>query len=311
MAEQGALMGEKLPDAAAAIASEVGAAEGSRKDQLKLWFARSAAHQPRILWVAWIVVALVWIASLVLAYGAWILGFSALWGWMKTGGTLAWAGGALGSLLLFCVPIWGWMAALGFTHFVADCMLAQENDSVAVARERVRETEEDALNRLESTDQAGLLPLLRYSRAQLDAYYAMGLAQTRRSFINAVTAMWLGFLLLIVGVALYVAPVERLGLPHPTADFKTLILASAAIIEFIAALFLWVYRSTIGQLTFYYRLQMHSHTAILCFRIATTMDQADETKRAIIDKVLGSSMVPERPAMVTSKGLASLIGKGG
>ena len=159
---------------------------------------------------------------------------------------------------------------------------------------------------------AGLLPLLKYSRAQLDAYYEIGLKQTRGSFFNAVLAMWLGFVLLLVGIWLYVGPVEQLGLTRPPQNFNVLILSGAAIVEFISALFLWVYRSTIAQLTYYYRLQMHSHTSILCFRMASTMEKADDTKRAIIESVLGWTATPERPPLPGAKGLRNLMsGVGG
>lgn len=122
--------------------------------------------------------------------------------------------------------------------------------------------------------------------------------------------MWLGFLILIFGIALYVGPLENFGLKRPSEDFNVLIISSAAIVEFISALFLWVYRSTIDQLTFYYRLQMRSHVAILSFRMATTMETADEAKRAIIDSILDSSLRPERiPGPAGGKGLRALIGK--
>jgi hypothetical protein len=229
-----------------------------------------------------------------------------LWAW---GGqsVLNWIGAAIASIFVAGAPLWGWMGASHVTSVVWAATLAAERQAMVAVRERVRETEEDALKRLEKTDEAGLLPLLRYSRAQLDAYYVMGLEQTRRAFVNAVVAMWLGFLILLVGIGLYIGPVEYLKIARPTGDFNTIVLASAVIVEVIAALFLWVYRSTTGQLTFYYRLQMHSHTSILCYRMASTMTAPDEAKRAIIDKVLSSTLVPERPPLTGSKGLAGLL----
>lgn len=266
-----------------------------------------AAH-PRFTAVAWFLVLLLWAGSLALAWLSWFVGLSELWSWALENGigyARVWrvALALIGSIFLFVVPIWGWIIAYGFTEIVLDASVGDEKEKLATARERVRETEEDALRRLEKTDEVGLLPLLRYSRAQLDAYYAMGLGQTRRAFVNAALAMWLGFLLLVSGIALYIAPLGQFGIEPPTGDFNLLILASAVIIEVVSALFLWVYRSTIGQLTFYYRLQMQSHTAIMCFRIATTMDQADEAKRAVIDKLLGAAPEPERPEPMGAAGL--------
>lgn len=245
-------------------------------------------------YLLWTLVAILWLAAIAAAYFAWFAGLSELWAWSGTSlvrGLVA----ILGSLLLLMVPFWVAMIAYSFTGTMTRVSVSPESITVQRAQERVRETEEDALGRLESTDSANLLPLLRYSRAQLDAYYAIGLEQTRRGFFNAVVAMWLGFVILILGVALYIGPVERFGLQRPDEDFNTLILSSAAIVEFISALFLWVYRSTISQLTFYYRLQMRSHTAILCFRMASTMAESDEAKRAIIASILDASMTPEQP----------------
>lgn len=290
-----------------AAAAAVPTTEEKGPGLLSDWARRQSARDPRFLYVLWGIAALLWLLVPISLYFAWWLGFPWLWRWVGDD----WLRGALGvggSIVLFVIPVWAGMIASSVTRFVAGVDLESESAHIAAARERVRETEEDALKRLETTDQANLLPLLRYSRAQLDAYYAIGLAQTRRSFVNAVIAMWLGFLILILGVALYVGPVETLGLSRPSEDFNILILSSAAIVEFISALFLWVYRSTINQLTFYYRLQMRSHTAILCFRMSTTMENADLAKRAIITSMLDSSLVPEPTPPTGSKGFASLIG---
>jgi hypothetical protein len=266
------------------------------------------ARDPGFVYVAWLIVLGVWALSLVVAYVTWIVGFPMLWGWAgsNVGRIIA---AVIGSIFLFCIPIWGWIAAESLTRFVVDTTLTDEAVAVADARERVRTTEADVLGQLETSDTAGLLPLLRYSRAQLDAYYVMGLAQTRRSFVNAAIAMWLGFLILLVGLTLQVVPLERFGVPRPTTNINILVISGTLIVEVISALFLWVYRSTIGQLTFYYRLQMQAHTAILSFRIATTMTtkDSDAAKRAIIDKLLDSAMAPERPAMVGTKGLSARL----
>ena len=277
-----------------------------RPDALIGWLSRLVKRQPQILYAAWLVVLVVWLLSLALAYVVWILGYPLLWQWGNHS-VLNWFGAAFASIFYAGLPLWGWIGAWRVTGIVWAATLASEREAMVAVRARVRETEEDALKRLEKTDEAGLLPLLRYSRAQLDAYYVMGLEQTRRAFVNAVVAMWLGFLILLVGIGLYIGPVEYLKIARPTGDFNTIVLASAVIVEVIAALFLWVYRSTTGQLTFYYRLQMHSHTSILCYRMASSMTASDEAKRAIIDKVLSSTLVPERPPLTGSKGLTGLL----
>lgn len=239
----------------------------------------------------------------------WVVWFATLWAW--AGADIARIVGAITVTFLM-----GILTILVITVFV---MLAQswissfgsaENLKIARAREQADKVEDQVLRDLEGQDTAGLLPLQRYSRSQLKTYYEIGLQQVRRSFVNATIAMWLGFLILLAGVALYVLPLEQFHVPKPTGSFNTIILASAVIVEVIAALFLWVYRSTIAQLTYYYRLQMHSHTSILCYRIAESMNEPDKAKQAIIAEILRASFTPERPAVRGASGLRGLLSGG-
>jgi hypothetical protein len=278
----------------------------SRLDKLRQFLVR----HPRLVLSGWTLVILAFVLLLPIAYFCWYVLPGELWTFAQQK-WWHWVPAFFGYLFLFAIPIWAAIGALSLAGFVADLSLAIEDEAVQDAQQAVRETEEDAIRRLEQTDAAGLLPLLKYSRAQLDAYYAVGLNQTRRSFFNAVLAMWLGFILLLVGIALYVGPVDRIGITRPGQDFQIVILSGAVIIELVSALFLWVYRSTTAQLTYYYRRQMHSHTAILCFRIASTMERPDETKRAIIDKMLDWDDLPERPPVTGAKGIRSLLPSGG
>src|SRR5690606_11204081 len=65
-------------------------------------------------------------------------------------------------------------------------------------------------------------------------------------------------------------------------DRNTLVLLTGAVIEFIAAAFLWVYRFSIQQQTYYYRRQLSLHNALLAHRLATTMEAKDDsTKRSV------------------------------
>jgi hypothetical protein len=261
--------------------------------------------------LGWSLVALAFLLLLPLAYLCWYFLPPYLWGW-ATKAAWHWIAAVFGFLFIWMPPIWGAMAASSLTGFVVDLSLSAQEAAVHKAQQDVRETEEDAIRRLEQTDTAGLLPLLKYSRAQLFAYYQMGLNQAKGSFFNSVVAMWLGFGLLLIGVALFVGPVEKIGLKRPpSTDIEVVVMGGAAIIEFVSALFLWVYQSSIAQLTFFYNSQMHSHTSILCFRIASTMDQqkADDAKRAIIDKVLDWNLRPERPKLRGGKGMLSVLSK--
>jgi len=261
----------------------------------------------RYVFVGGVIIAmLLWLIVIVVIPVACVLWLPRFWGWAE-GSTFRMVVGLVIIVFLALISLALLGLALDVGRAIFRLGAAREDERIRMARLHIRRTEDDALRRLEKTEMGGLLPLLRYSRAQLEIYYDISLQQTRRSFSNAVTAMWLGFMILILGVALYIGPVERLGLGRPSLDFNVLILSSAAIVEFISALFLWIYRSTISQLTFYYRLQMHSHSAILAFRMATSMGSADEAKCAIITSMLDSSMMPDRPSVEGARGLMSLI----
>jgi len=270
-----------------------------------------AKHPRPILVAGWTITALTFLAVLGAAYLCWYLFPPQLWKW-ATLQWWHWLPAVFGFCFLFAIPTWVGWGAMSLTSFLADFSLSVADSALHKAQQAVRETEEEAIRRLEQTDGAGLLPLLKYSRAQLEAYYQIGLSQTRRGFFNSVLAMWLGFILLLVGVALYVVPMQQLGLKSPSQDFRILIMGGATIIEFISALFLWVYRSSTAELIHFYNTQMHIHTSILCFRIADTMEPAksDDTKRAIVDKVLDWKSMPDNPPLVGSQGLRALLQPG-
>ncbi|PZU09617.1 MAG: hypothetical protein DI605_08040 [Sphingomonas sp.] len=275
------------------------------RDKVVTWLTPRLRRSNGMLAGLWGVILLAWILVVALVIvGGWL--DLVIWRWSIKAPwrfLFSWVG-----LVLVYYPAIGIaLGATNLTGVAVDATFVDDATDLTKVRQRVRQTEQEAINKLASSDQAELLPLLRYSRAQLDEYYAIGLKQTRRSYLSAVVAMWLGFALLFAGVLLYIAPVEQLGLKRPPADFRAVILSSAAIVEFIAALFLWVYRSTTGQLTFYYRLQMQSHTAILAFRMAGTMKEPDDTKRHIVEAILHSTMTPERPSLIGGKGLAALV----
>ena len=294
-------------------------ATSSKQETLraKLWRliqskVQASGYRTAAVVVGWSLVVLAFLLLLPIAYLCWYVLPPLLWAWAHRS-LWYWIPAVFGFLFLWLPPIWGAMAATYFTGLVVDLSLSLQGPEEHKAQQDVRQTEEDAMRSLEQTDKEGLVPLLKYSRAQLLAYYQMNMKQATGSFVNSVVAMWLGFALLLMGVALFVGPVERVGLNRPTSDIKILVMGGAAIIEFISALFLWVYQSTVAQLTYFYSTQMHSHTAILCFRMASTMEHSkeDDAKRAIIDKVMDWNLMPERPQVRGAKGLLSVLSKSG
>jgi hypothetical protein len=255
--------------------------------------AEFLAGHSRILATAWMLAAVFFLCIIPVGYLTWYTSFKALWDWEQ----FHWWAIALkmfGSLGLILAPLMILAMAVAFATFLANVSLRASEGRVRKARDALRDAEREALDRLEKSDEPRLLPLLKYSRAQLEAYYAVGLGQARKSFMNSVLAMWLGFLVLLAGLAYQVvAPHTNLG--SPSSDFKNLTLGSGAIIEFISAAFLWVYRSATVQLTTFYDRQMQTHASVLSFRIAATMGNEharDRAKAAIVDSILANKIQP-------------------
>lgn len=149
------------------------------------------------------------------------------------------------------------------------------------------------------------MPLLRYSRVQLEAYYEIGLTQTQRSFRYSVIAMWIGFSVIVSGIVIRVVDLGKFGVRPLDSDVSTLIIVSGAIIEVISALFLWVYRSSIRQLTYFYNRQLYNHSVLMSQRIAETMTSADEVKKTIIEQLLDRSWTFEPDTLPSGKSLLS------
>jgi len=167
---------------------------------------------------------------------------------------------------------------------------------------------------LEQADPTGLVHLVTYSRMQLQAYYRMGLTQTQRSFRYSIIAMWLGFAVILIGLLYQVVPLpaswsallDSSGGPAAKADLRVVALAGSTVIELIAALFLWVYRSSIAQLKYFYDRQMHIHNVVMCHRIAGAMKEPDATLAKIVDKVLERTWATELLAQPSGKVLSEL-----
>jgi hypothetical protein len=121
--------------------------------------------------------------------------------------------------------------------------------------------------------------------------------------------MWIGFTIITFGVVIHVIDLDRFGLRPIDTNINTLIIISGAIVEIISALFLWVYRSSIKQLTYFYNRQMYNHSVLMSQRIAETMSDSDELKKIMIEKLLDRSWVNESNSLPSGKSLLSFSSK--
>jgi len=247
----------------------------------------------------------------IMAYGAiWYWVIPVVWRWgfdpISRNAILS----VLGLLFLIFLPVGLIFSLFSVPIDIIKLYLEEQESELSKKIDKMKDAQsevEEELKAIEKNDPIGLTQLIRYSRLQLEAYYTIGLSQTQRSFRYSVIAMWIGFIILLGGIIQHVIPMEKLNLKPPSSDVNVLILVGGAIIEIISALFLWVYRSTIGQLTYFYNRQMHTHNVLLGYRIATTMQNSDDTKKVIVEKILDQMWTPERIAPQGAEGISKLL----
>lgn len=139
---------------------------------------------------------------------------------------------------------------------------------------------------LYAVDSEKLLPLISHSRIELEQYYQIGLSQTKKSYTYSIVSMWLGLIILFLGMLMYIFPNEVLNNEIKNGNLQPLILVSGMVLEIISALFLAVYKTSLKKLTYFYDRQIFIHNALFAFKISKTMDDKDESKRLIVEKIL-------------------------
>ncbi|NJK52513.1 MAG: hypothetical protein HC936_06225 [Leptolyngbyaceae cyanobacterium SU_3_3] len=264
-----------------------------RPKQKESGWIKFLRRNPKLRWPAFIfVVILSFVAIVSLGYVCWYWWLVSLWNWGFN--PPSWKGilSILGGLYLLIIPF---MPLYIIPSLDSILELIAEDREGALRRKVDEADEQQALveKELEAKDASGLIPLIRYSRLQLQAYYKIGLTQTQRSFHYSVIAMWIGFIVIISGliphILSYLEPFTRVR----SDNIQTLTLAGGIVIEVISALFLWVYRSSIAQLTYFYDRQMYNHNILLCSKIIEEMSDGDTVRQIIVEKVLDKQWIKD------------------
>jgi hypothetical protein len=212
-----------------------------------------------------------------------------LWNWGFTDGGF-WSGFAAiyGVLMLIMVPI----ALLGgFFSWIEEVFEIYANDAQKEFQKKLDEINKERLtyeDKLEKTDSELLIPLITYSKLELETYYKLGLNQTQKSYKYSILAMWIGFLLIVFGIVIYMIPSNILKIDNLeiSEKIKFITIASGVVLELISGLFLWIYKNSITQLNYFYSRQIFIHNSLFAFRVAQTMKDSDEAKKEIVSKIL-------------------------
>jgi hypothetical protein len=287
-------------------------ASGARKFASLLAQAMSGTWSERLLVLASLVLALLVFGGL--AWVCWYWWLLGIWAWGFDSFTWRSFVAPIVVLYLAIIPfvaVWAFPALVEFWGEYGS--LRQQ---VSSAREAQRNIERE----LQQDDPHRLVLVLSYSREMLAEYYAIAMSQAQRSFRYCLIAMWLGFIVLIAGVIDSFVPLSEVlvaqlgGAPLADAAAATvasndLVLLTGVVIEFIAAAFLWVYRFSIRQQTYYYRRQLRLHNALLAHRLSADMgnDRAAAIGK-IVERLL-DDMDTAEPTPPNAGGLRRLLGR--
>jgi hypothetical protein len=294
---------------------------GTWLSQRLLDYLRKHPDIRKVVWLTWLAIGLAIVGTVIFVS---VPAIGWLWQWAvpQSPNDLASGLEVLGKGLaaLFASSILVTLA-IGLAVFVfgslGEILALYYDDDTTVLREAVeRGSDEQARveEELGKVDESGLVLLLRYSRIQLEQYYAIGLSQTQRSFKYGVIAMWIGFTVIMLGIGLNAVNVEKLPQVPLRTDTSYLAFGAGLVIEVISALFLWLYRRSIKQLTYFYDRQMYNHGILMSFRIASAMESADAQKpsasdamkQLIITKMLERSWAQTEDALPEGKSLMGL-----
>jgi hypothetical protein len=154
---------------------------------------------------------------------------------------------------------------------------------------------------LEENDTEGLIPLITYSRIELEQYHKIGLNQTQKSYRYSIIAMWVGFFIIAFGILTYIIPIKYINPELINGNFQFLTIASGIITELISALFLWIYKSSSNRLTYFYNRQVFIHNALFAYKVSNTMKESDEAKKVIVEKILEFGISSNKDSLVSLK----------
>ncbi|MCO5266082.1 MAG: hypothetical protein M9948_09435 [Lentimicrobium sp.] len=154
---------------------------------------------------------------------------------------------------------------------------------------------------LGETDTEGLIPLVTFSRIELEQYYKIGLTQTQRSYQYSILAMWFGFFIIAFGILSYIVPATFINKDFVSGNLQILTIGSGIITELVSALFLWIYKSSINRLTYFYNRQVFIHNTLLAFKISGSMKDADKARMLIVEKILEFGLNASKDSLINFK----------
>lgn len=280
---------ESNPSGADQIATPTGNIEGSDKPKKKNWLVaylkhKSERHRISVL-VSLVIVGIA--STILLAYFCYFAWLPAIWSWGFE--PISWwraIFALIGAFYLVVGPFFPYIALWGTISGIGELYTEEASNEFETKIHEIEVKQSGYEQILKEKDTEGLIPMVTYSRIELEQYYKIGLSQTQRSYQFSMIAMWLGFLIIAFGIVSYIVPASFINKNLVEGNFQILTISSGIVIEIIAALFLGIYRNSINRSTYFYNRQVFIHNALLAYKIANSMKEPDLSKRLIIEKIL-------------------------
>lgn len=190
--------------------------------------------------------------------------------------------------ILFSFAFYAMPIALFFSFF-QDLMSIYASEAEIEFNKKIKEFEDKQIKyqeKLENSDELFLIPLVTFSRIELEQYYKIGVSQTQKSYNYSILSMWIGFFIIILGVLLFYFPIKIGNTFFTDGNVKILVLISGVITELISVMFLWIYKNSVRNLTYFYNRQIFIHNTLLAYKISSSMESSDDAKKIIVQKIL-------------------------
>ncbi|WP_158861152.1 TRADD-N-associated membrane domain-containing protein [Lunatibacter salilacus] len=226
-------------------------------------------------------------STIILAYFCYFVWLPAIWSWGFQ--PISWwraIFAVIGAIYLILGPLLPYIALEGTLSGIGGLYTEEASNKFEAQIHEIEVKQSGYEEILKEKDTEGLIPMVTYSRIELEQYYKIGLSQSQRSFQFAMIAMWLGFLIIVFGIVSYIVPASFINRDLVEGNFQILTISSGIVMEVIAALFLGIYRNSMNRSTYFYNRQVFIHNALLAYKISKSMKEPDLSKQLIIEKIL-------------------------
>ncbi|WP_201552154.1 TRADD-N-associated membrane domain-containing protein [Psychrobacter immobilis] len=192
-------------------------------------------------------------------------------------------------IILFFIWILPFLPIIFLGPYVSNILSLFANNVEKEFKENLANIEKQQIHYkdiLDESDAEKLIPLITHSRIELEQYYSIALHQTTKSFRYSIGAMTIGLIIIFLGMFSYIFPNDFLNNEVRNGNFQPLVITSGIVLELISVIFLSIYKTSLGRLTYFYDRQVFIHNAMFAFKISKTMEEQDVSKKLIVEKIL-------------------------